>query len=91
MQLLEDVHFSKKAYNLNGACCRLIVRVILLQNRKTAGSIPDEVTEFSNLPNPSRRTVALGLTHDWGEGGERRKAWPTLKTDNFTSNFVPIV
>jgi hypothetical protein len=27
-----------------------------------AGSTPDEVTEFFNLPDPSRRTMALGPT-----------------------------
>jgi hypothetical protein len=29
---------------------------------KVAGSIPDEVTGFFNLPNPSSRTIALGST-----------------------------
>jgi hypothetical protein len=29
-------------------------------SRKNAGSHPDEVDFFSNLPNPSGRTIALG-------------------------------
>jgi hypothetical protein len=29
--------------------------------RKIAGSIPDEVVGFFNLPNPSSRTIALGF------------------------------
>jgi hypothetical protein len=31
-------------------------------SRKFAGSIPDEVIEFFNLPNPSGRTMALEYT-----------------------------
>jgi hypothetical protein len=31
-------------------------------SRKFAGSNPDEVIEFFNLPNPSIRTMALGST-----------------------------
>jgi hypothetical protein len=31
-------------------------------SRKVAGSSPDEVTGFFNLPNPSSRTMALGST-----------------------------
>jgi branched-subunit amino acid transport protein len=31
-------------------------------SRKVAGSIPDEVTEFFNWPNPSSGTMALGST-----------------------------
>jgi hypothetical protein len=30
-------------------------------SQKEAGSIPDEVTGFFNLPNPSSRTVSLGV------------------------------
>jgi hypothetical protein len=29
---------------------------------KVEGLIPDEVTEFFNLPNPSSRTISLGFT-----------------------------
>jgi hypothetical protein len=31
-------------------------------SRKVAGSIPDEVIELINTPNPSSRTMALGST-----------------------------
>jgi hypothetical protein len=31
-------------------------------NQKVAGSIPDGVTEFFHLHNPSGRTMALGST-----------------------------
>jgi hypothetical protein len=31
-------------------------------SRKVAGSIPDEVPRFFNLPNPSSRTMTLALT-----------------------------
>jgi hypothetical protein len=31
-------------------------------SRKAAGSIPNDVIEFFNLPNPSSRTVVLGST-----------------------------
>jgi hypothetical protein len=31
-------------------------------SRKVVGSIPDEVTGFFNLPNPSSHPMALGLT-----------------------------
>jgi hypothetical protein len=31
-------------------------------SRKVAGSIPDDVIKFYNLPNPSSRTMALGST-----------------------------
>jgi hypothetical protein len=53
-----------------------------------AGSIPDEVDFFFNLPNPSSRTIALGLTQLLTEmstknppGGKRR---PARKADNLT-------
>jgi hypothetical protein len=38
---------------------------------KVAYSIPDEVTGFFNLPNPSSRTVALGSTHPLTEMSTR--------------------
>jgi hypothetical protein len=31
-------------------------------SRKVAGLFPDEVTGFSNRPNPSNRTMVLGST-----------------------------
>jgi hypothetical protein len=55
-----------------------------MQNsRKVAGPILDEVIGFSNWPNPSSRTMALGSTQPLTEmstknlpGGKGRPAWP---------------
>jgi hypothetical protein len=69
------------------------VRLKLLRHyatsRKVAGSIPDEVIGFFNLPNPSSRTMAQGSTQpdrneyqesSWGGGvkGGRRVKLTTL-------------
>jgi hypothetical protein len=63
-------------------------------NRKVAGSIPDEVIQFSNSPNPSSRTMALRLTQPLtemstqnlpGGGGGVRDALPPRKADNLTA------
>jgi hypothetical protein len=40
-------------------------------SRKVAGSIPDEVTGFFNLPNPSSRTMTLGSTQPQTEMSTR--------------------
>jgi hypothetical protein len=60
-----------------------------------AGSVPDEVVGFFNLPNPSSRTVALGSTQPLTEistvtlsGNKRRLA---RKADNLTAICEPIV
>jgi hypothetical protein len=50
--------------------------------------------DFFNLPNPSSRTMALGLTQTRTEVTQiflELKARPALKTDNFTANFEPII
>jgi hypothetical protein len=39
----------------------------LCYKSKVAGSIPDEVIGFFNLPNPSCRTMALGLAQPLSE------------------------
>jgi hypothetical protein len=41
------------------------------RSRKVAGSIPDDVTEIFNWPNPSSRTVALGSTQPLTEMSTR--------------------
>jgi hypothetical protein len=58
------------------------------------GSIPDEVIEFFNLPNPSSRSVALGSTQPLTEmsnrnhpGGEGRLVH---KYDDLTAICEPI-
>jgi hypothetical protein len=49
-------------------------------SRKVAGSIPDELTGFLNLPNSSSRTMALGSTQPPTEISTRNlpggKGWP---------------
>jgi hypothetical protein len=35
----------------------------LCHNRKVAGSIPDKIIGFFNLPNTSRRAILSGSTH----------------------------
>jgi hypothetical protein len=64
-------------------------------SRKVAGSIPDEVIGFLNLPNPSSRTMALGSTQPLTEmstrnlpGGKKR---PAHEADNLTAICEPIV
>jgi hypothetical protein len=58
-------------------------------SRKVAGSIPDEVIGFFNLPNLSSRTMALGSTQPLTEmstrnlpGGKKR---PASGADNLTA------
>jgi hypothetical protein len=59
---------------------------------KVAGSIPDDVIEFINLPNPSSGTMALGSTQPLTEMSTRNlpegKEWPA---DKLTSIFEPVV
>jgi hypothetical protein len=43
----------------------------MLQSRKVAGSIPDEVIAFFNWRNPSSRTMALGSTQPLTEVSTR--------------------
>jgi hypothetical protein len=57
-------------------------------SRKVACSSPDEVN-FSNLPNPYRRTIALGSTEPLTE--MRGKGRPARKADNLTAICEPIV
>jgi hypothetical protein len=65
------------------------------KSRKVAVSIPDEVTEFFNSPNPSSRVVSLGSTQHLGEVSLRNlpgdKGRPAGKTDNLTAICAPIV
>jgi hypothetical protein len=54
-----------------------------------AGSIPDEVTGFLNLPNPFSHIMALGLTSPLTEMSTRNlpgvKGQPACKVDNLTA------
>jgi hypothetical protein len=63
------------------------------RSRKVAGSIPDEVI-FFNLPNPSSRTMTLGLTQPLTEMSTRNlhegKGRPALKADNSSAIYEPI-
>jgi hypothetical protein len=64
-------------------------------SRKVAGSIPDEVLGFFNLPNPSSRAMALGSTQPLIEISTRNlragKGRPARKADNLTAICEPIV
>jgi hypothetical protein len=64
-------------------------------SRKVVGSIPGEIIDLFNWPNPSSRTMALGTTHPLTEmstvnlaGGKGR---PERKTGNLTAICEPIV
>jgi hypothetical protein len=52
-------------------------------SRKVEGSTLDKVNEFFNIPNPSSRTMALGLSQS--------KARPARKADNLAAICEPIV
>jgi hypothetical protein len=58
------------------------------------GLIPDEVTGFFNLTNPSSRTMALGsiqpLTDEYQESSWDKER-PAGKADNFTAICEPTV
>jgi hypothetical protein len=60
-----------------------------------AGSISDEVVGFFNWPNPSGRSMVLGLTQPLTEMSTRNlsggKERPALKADNLTIICEPIV
>jgi hypothetical protein len=62
---------------------------------KIAGSIPDEVIGFFNLPNPFSRNLALGSTQPLREMSTRYlpggKWGPARKADNLTAICEPIV
>jgi hypothetical protein len=63
--------------------------------RKIAGSIADEVFGIFNCPNPSSRTIALGLIQPLTEMSTRnlpgRKGRPARKAENLTAICEPIV
>jgi hypothetical protein len=62
---------------------------------EVAGSIPDELIEFFNWPNPSSRTVALGSTQPLTEISTRNlpggKGRPARGADNLIAIYEPIV
>jgi hypothetical protein len=62
---------------------------------KVPGSIPDEVIEFFNWPNPSSRTTTLGSTQPLTATSTRNlhggKGRPASKADNLTAICEPIV
>jgi hypothetical protein len=66
----------------------------MLQAGRSLVRVPDEV-DFFNLPNPSSRTMALGLTQPLTEmstrnipGGKKR---PARRAYNLTAIYVPNV
>jgi hypothetical protein len=66
----------------------------MLQAGRSPVRIPDEV-DFLNLPNPSSRTMALGLTQPLTEMSTRNlpggKKWPARRADNLAAICEPIV
>jgi hypothetical protein len=64
-------------------------------SRKVAGSIPDVVTGFFNLSNPSSRTMALMSTQPLTEMSTRNlpggKERPECKAANLAAICEPIV
>jgi hypothetical protein len=64
-------------------------------SRKVVGSIPDEVIGFFNSPNPSSRTMALGLTQPLREMNTKNlpggQGQPARKAGNLTSISEPTV
>jgi hypothetical protein len=75
--------------------CPEAVVPVCAADEKVAGSIPDETIEFFYLPNPSNRTMALGLSPPVTEMGTRNilgdKAWPVGKADILTIMREPTV
>jgi hypothetical protein len=78
-----EVHFVK-----NGGTQRSWLRHYAT-SRKVAGSIPDEVIGFFNLPNPSSHTMAVGLTQPLTEMSTRNlpgdKGRLVCEADNLTT------
>jgi hypothetical protein len=67
----------------------------MLQARKVAGSVPDEVIGIFDWHNTSSRTMALGSTQPLTEMSARNlpggKGRPACKADNLTAICEPIV
>jgi hypothetical protein len=66
----------------------------MLQAGRSPVRVPDEV-KFFNLPNPSSRTMTLGLIQPLTEMSTRNipvgKKWPARRADNLTAIREPIV
>jgi hypothetical protein len=59
-------------------------------SRKVAGSIPDEVFGIFNWPNPSSRTMALGLTQPLREMSTRNLPWGKRRKVHKANNLTAI-
>jgi hypothetical protein len=77
-------------YTLQRSCLRHYAT-----SRRVAGSIPDEVIGFFNIPNLSSRTMALESTQILSEMSFRNlyvgKGRPARKADNLTAIYEPTV
>jgi hypothetical protein len=66
----------------------------MLQAGRSPVRVPDEV-DFFNLPNPSSRTMALGLIQPLTKMGTRNlsggKKRPARRADNLAAVYVPNV
>jgi hypothetical protein len=67
----------------------------MLQAGRSPVRIPDEVDFFFNLPNPSSRTMAMGLTQPltemstWNLPGSKKR--PAHRADNLAAICEPNV
>jgi hypothetical protein len=50
-------------------------------SRKVTGSIPEEVTEIFNLPNPSSSTMAVGFNQPLTAMITRKYFWEVRRAD----------
>jgi hypothetical protein len=66
----------------------------MLQAERSPVRVPHEV-DFFNLPNPSRRTMALGSTQPLTEMSTRNlpggKMWPARRADDLAAIYEPNV
>jgi hypothetical protein len=66
----------------------------MLQAERSPVQVPDEV-DFFNLPNPSNRTMVLGLTQPLTEMSTRNlpggKKQPAHRADNLAAIYEPNV
>jgi hypothetical protein len=74
---------------------QLVAALLVCCSRKIAGSSPDEVDFFLNLPNPSSRIMVLGSTQPLPEMSISNltvvKGRPARKADNLTTICEPTV
>jgi hypothetical protein len=82
-------------YDVINSFTYIYISVFYPTLRKFAGSIPEEVIGFFNLPNPSSRSMALGSTQPLTEMSIRNlpggKGRPARKADQLAAMCESIV